>query len=317
MGDQRVLPKEGKVTNLGTVRLRAPAKVNLFLDVLGRRADGYHEIVTLMVTVDLHDEVEIAAAEDLGGVELRCTGNTENVPSDERNTAHRAASTFLRNHAAGHGVRIYIEKRIPAGGGLGGGSSDAAAVLSGMNRLFGHVASLQELSDTAAAVGSDVPFFLHGGVCVCRGRGERVEPLKVEMPGWFAVILHPRIHISTAGIYEAMGISHAPVLASADDRINLIAQSIERGDVHRAATLMYNALEKAVYKEYPQMLRLAKALEEIREKPLLSGSGSCFFWLTDEEADAHRLACEARVRCGVNALAVRLYDPGRRCEPWK
>src|SRR5262245_18066788 len=170
------------------VHLRAPAKVNLYLQVLGRRADGFHELVTVLHAIDLCDELSLQRRQrrrDIAGgapdVALHVEGD---APAGESNLAHRAARALLaESGAAGDvGLDIRLRKRIPAGGGLGGGSSDAAAVLSGLNALLGRPCSHETLMSLAAQLGSDVAFFLHGGTALCTGRGEIVRPLQPPRP---------------------------------------------------------------------------------------------------------------------------------------
>jgi 4-diphosphocytidyl-2-C-methyl-D-erythritol kinase len=153
--------------------LRAAAKVNLTLEVLGKRADGYHEIATVMQAVDLSDRITL---DDADALELRSDSAT--VPSDASNLAWRAAAALREAARIETGVRIAVDKRIPVAAGLGGGSSDAAAVLIGLNRLWRLQWSIERLDEVAATLGSDVPFFLRGGAALARGRGEKVEALK-------------------------------------------------------------------------------------------------------------------------------------------
>jgi 4-diphosphocytidyl-2-C-methyl-D-erythritol kinase len=220
--------------------LPAPAKVNLYLELLGRRADGYHELLTVMQTVDLCDEVTVAlrprAPDCPAGqpdVRLRLRTPAAGVPPGPGNLAVRAALSLLaRAGAAGDvGVDLALAKRIPAGGGLGGGSSDAAAVLVALNRLLGEPVDAPALHALAAGLGSDVPFFLVGGTALCTGRGERVRPLAPPRPFGLTLLLPP-FPTSTAAVYAALQQAPPPAgapvgAAAADARIDALVAAVE------------------------------------------------------------------------------------------
>jgi len=172
-----VTPDEAGKRKDGSLRLLAPAKVNLFLEVLGKRPDGYHEIVTVIQTVSLCDEVILRPRPS--GIELVC--DDDSLPQDPSNLAYRAAAAVLEHSRYDYGLSIEVRKQIPAAAGLGGGSSDAAAVIRGVNRLFGLNLEAEALSAIAAGVGSDVPFFLTGGVALCTGRGEVVRAISSRL----------------------------------------------------------------------------------------------------------------------------------------
>src|SRR5438876_5563646 len=174
--------------------LRAAAKINLALEVLGRRNDGYHEIATVMQAVDLSDRLVL---EDADVLELRTTAL--DVPTDGTNLALKAAATLREMAGSSRGTRITLEKRIPVAAGLGGGSTDAAAVLVGLNRLWGLRWSGARLAEVAVTLGMDVPFCLHGGAAMGTGRGERLEPLASSALA--LVLVNPRVAASTAEIY--------------------------------------------------------------------------------------------------------------------
>ncbi|HEV8584196.1 MAG TPA: 4-(cytidine 5'-diphospho)-2-C-methyl-D-erythritol kinase, partial [Methylomirabilota bacterium] len=174
--------------------LNAAGKVNLVLEVLGKRDDGYHELVTVMQAVDLSDRLTL---EDADGLELR--SSAPGVPTDGRNLAMRAATALRDASGVGGGARITLDKRIPVAAGLGGGSTDAAAVLLGLNRLWKLRWPLARLDEVAAGLGMDVPFFLRGGTALATGRGERVEPLRGRSLG--LVLVNPRFAVSTAETY--------------------------------------------------------------------------------------------------------------------
>ena len=176
------------------ITLPAFAKINLGLRVLGRRADGYHEIRTVFQTVTLHDTLTFEPAPG-GLLELACTDPT--IPTDESNLILRAASLLRERYGVSRGARTRLEKSIPAGGGLGGGSSDAAAALLALNRLWNLGAGARELSELGARVGADVPFFLTGGTALGTGTGADVEPLE-DAPKMPLVIVTPGVRVATA-----------------------------------------------------------------------------------------------------------------------
>ena len=183
----------------------APAKVNLVLCIGGARDDGFHDLVSIFQAVEIRDTVILSTSD---APEIRVTASDAWLPCDERNTAYRAARLLRDAHAPGRGVEIHLEKRIPAEAGLGGGSSDAAAVLQGLNALWGLGLSTEALLPFAAEVGSDVPFFLSAGCALVRGRGERVEPLPCSLNAHL-VVAKPAVGVSTARAYADLDILRA------------------------------------------------------------------------------------------------------------
>lgn len=254
----------------GTARrlvLNAAAKINLTLEVLGRRTDGYHEIATVMQTVDLSDRLVV---EDADVLELRTTAS--DVPTDGTNLALRAAAALRDGAGVSRGARITLEKRIPVAAGLGGGSADAAAVLVGLNRLWGLRWSPARLAEVAVTLGMDVPFFLHGGAALGTGRGERLEPLATCALA--LVLVNPRVAASTAEIYGGV----KPEMYSDGGRSRGMAAALRSRQPSRVAATLGNALERVAaprYREVGQMesaLRAAGALGAA-----MSGSGLTVF----------------------------------------
>jgi len=254
----------------GTARrlvLNAAAKINLTLEVLGRRTDGYHEIVTVMQTVDLSDRLVV---EDADVLELRTTAS--DVPTDGTNLALRAAAALRDGAGVSRGARITLEKRIPVAAGLGGGSADAAAVLVGLNRLWGLRWSSARLAEVAVTLGMDVPFFLHGGAALGSGRGERLEPLATCALA--LVLVNPRVAASTVEIYGGV----KPEMYSDGGRSRGMAAALRSRQPSRVAATLGNALERVAaprYREVEQMesaLRAAGALGAA-----MSGSGLTVF----------------------------------------
>ena len=252
-----------------SVTLPSPAKINLCLEVWRRRPDGYHDITTLMQLVDFADTVTVERLE--AGVTLTAEGLP--VPGGEENVAFRAALHFFA--AAGRGgARIHLVKRIPSGGGLGGGSSNAAAVLWGLNSLFGLPLSVPALTELAAALGSDVPFFLSSGFAWAEGRGERIRPAGRGIDRW-VVIVDPGVSVSTAWAYQRLTLPLTP-----GESLSTIDASVAQGDVVRALEWAFNRLEEAVLPYFPRLAELKAELTAAGARPaLMSGSGACLFGL--------------------------------------
>jgi 4-diphosphocytidyl-2-C-methyl-D-erythritol kinase len=246
--------------------LNAAAKVNLVLEVLGKRDDGYHELVTVMQAVDLSDRITLEEADAL---ELR--SRTPDVPSDGRNLALRAATALREAAGVTRGVRITLDKRIPVAAGLGGGSSDAAAVLLGLNRLWRLRWPVERLDEVATTLGMDVPFFLRGGTAQATGRGERIETLRGGTLG--LVLVNPRFPVSTAEMYARV----TPVMYTDGRHAKALAEGLRRSPTRVAASL-YNGLQESAVAAYPPIGRIRAALLAAGALgALMSGSGPTVF----------------------------------------
>ncbi len=243
----------------------APAKINLYLHIVGRRADGFHELETLMAPISLGDTLEIELTE--GGIEFTCSDPA--LADAKENLATRAARLFFDEFGLTQGARIHLEKQVPVGAGLGGGSSDAAAVLLALRALTKIEAHDEKLAELAARLGSDVPFFIYGRPAVCRGRGEIIEPR--PLPRTFhGLLVHPGFGVSTPWAYKTYAQNPQPG---------------EPGRVFGDITLR-NDLEPPAFSKYPW---LPTAKKWLRGQPevldaLMSGSGSSVFALTESEA---------------------------------
>lgn len=267
--------------------LDSPCKVNLLLNILGRRPDGFHELETLMQPVPWCDRLRVERAES--GVVLTC--DDPRLPVDETNLVVRAAKGFLDAAGLANGVRMHLEKRIPLAAGLGGGSGDAATTLLGLNRLFGEPLSLAALDGLAAGLGSDVPFFLYGRPALASGRGERVAVLEpfAALHGCWLVLAHPGFGVATAWAYRQLG-QHPEALNGRPGRAAELAQRLQAGDPQAACAQLYNALEAPVLRKYPilalyqEFFRSAGALGT-----LMSGSGSTTFAIAAEERQARAM----------------------------
>ncbi|MBE3553675.1 MAG: 4-(cytidine 5'-diphospho)-2-C-methyl-D-erythritol kinase, partial [Thermicanus sp.] len=221
----------------------APAKINLTLDVLGKRADGYHEVKMVMTTIDLSDRLTLIKAGD-GGIYV--TSSTGVIPTDERNLAYQAALLLKRELHVKEGVKIYIEKKIPVAAGLAGGSSDAAATLKGLNKLWNLGLDLDQLAGLGARLGSDVPFILYGGTTLATGRGEVLTPLPSPPPSW-VVLAKPPIGVSTSEVYGKLRLDQIKERPDHERMLKALAEK----DFSGVVASMGNVLETVTFTLYP------------------------------------------------------------------
>ena len=262
-----------------TAVVRSYAKVNLSLDVLGKRPDGYHAIESVMQTISLHDTLTLT----LGKPGIRVTCDMPGIPTGEGNLAYQAAAVFFERMEIEPALDIEIEKRIPPEAGLGGGSSNAAAVL----RVLGSAFSVQRsgLPELAAQIGSDVPFFLVGGMALVQGRGEIVEPLP-DMPTRWLVIVKPPFGVSTTWAYQRLDeLAATREQPTASERIR---NCIEKG-CRELPGLLSNDLELPTIERHPEIGNIKKALIEAgASASLMCGSGSAVFGLFEDMEAATR-----------------------------
>ncbi|MCS7235762.1 MAG: 4-(cytidine 5'-diphospho)-2-C-methyl-D-erythritol kinase [Armatimonadota bacterium] len=262
------------------LRLNAYAKLNLSLDVLGRRHDGYHEVETVLHTVELHDTVVLREAP--GGIRVAC--DHRRVPTDEQNLVFRAAQLLREAAGTDRGVHIEVHKRIPPASGLGGGSSDAAVTLLGLAQMWKLRLDHGQLLELASQVGSDVPFFLVGGAALATGRGERLRYLPT-LPTTWVVLACPDAEVSTAWAYanlDLAGITRRP------DTGRLV-DALRAEDVAAVAQELCNVFEPLVSRRYPQVSELKRRLLEAGALGAsMSGTGPAVFGLFSGEAEARR-----------------------------
>ena len=284
---------------LGVTAL-APAKLNLFLEVLGKRPDGYHEIETLMVAVDLYDTLEFID-DPSGAVTLVC--DDPSLPVDGRNLVVKAALRLRAEANVDRGVKISLHKEIPAQAGLGGGSSDAAATLRALDLLWGTGLGDERLGRLAGEIGSDVAFFLHGPAAICRGRGERVEAVEMSTPLHF-VLICPPVGVSTAAAFGAL------VVPSESRPIGPAVAAL--GDADALGPLLYNRLQAAAEAVEPSLAQTRELLKDHGPPHLsghlMSGSGSAHFGLA-RDLSAARNAAEALRRRGPGRVRVVSCEP--------
>jgi len=260
-------------------KLLAPAKINLYLKVLAKRADGYHDIESLVVPVSLCD---LVCVERVGeGIEVLC--NHPDCPDGEENLVYRAVEWFFEVSGRSDGVRVSIDKRIPVGAGLGGGSSDAAAVIKALELLFDFKLDSSQRALAAFDVGADVPSFFVSGAKVIRGIGERVEPVGYDGHRWF-VLVNPRFQVSTASVYERFSLS-------------LTRQKSENKIKVKGASGR-NDLRDTVVELYPEVGEVMKGMEGLGFDPCVSGSGpTCFAPLESLEQVGEVLSFAKRRGC--------------------
>jgi len=282
----------------------SPCKVNLLLNILGRRPDGFHELESVMHPVNLCDRLCFARSGI--GVELTCSD--ANLTTDSRNLVHHAATLFLQAAQLHEGVRIQLEKHIPVAAGLGGGSGNAATTLLGLNELFDRPLSREKLHELASTLGSDVPFFLQPKPALVTGRGELIEPLEsfAAMRGKVFLLVHPGFGISTAWAYH--NLSRFPsALNGQPGRARKLVSMLKTGDFSAAARHFYNSLEAPALEKYPL---LALYQEFLRSHgavtALMSGSGSTTFALVEGRKAAEALAEKFEGKFGRNCWTAIL-----------
>jgi 4-diphosphocytidyl-2-C-methyl-D-erythritol kinase len=285
------------------VFVRCPAKLNLFLEVLGRRADGYHEIETVMQAVTLYDDVELSARTD-GQLVLECSD--PELPAAAGNLAWMAADAVRRAVGLPAGVSMSLQKRIPQGAGLGGGSSDAAGVLAGVDALFDLRLGRERLCELAAGLGSDIPYFLIGGTALCRGRGEDVSSVPAARPADY-VICWPAKRLGTAAVYENLD---RIALTSEKRSASLILESLARGDVASVQSCLFNRLGEAACSLAPEVARARDALTQAASAPaLVTGSGSAVYVIVESAVRAEAVAGRMREQ-GVGQVLVVQTEAG-------
>lgn len=266
------------------VREFARAKINLTLDILGARADGFHEVEMLMQSVELADVLTLEKISR--GVELKVTGN-DSIPADEKNLAYRAAVEVSSAIGKNLGVAIDLQKKIPSAAGLGGGSSDAAAVIRGLNKLYSLNLSAEKMCEIGARIGSDVPFCVIGGTCLAKGRGEILTPLK-PLKNFSVILIKPRGEISTAWAYRTYDENPAAVHPPTAEIIKLL----DAENYSAAFEKFANVLEPVAVRKIPAVETYRKfLLERGVDVAQMSGSGPTIFALTDE-VTAEKIAAE-------------------------
>ncbi len=269
------------------IKLKALGKINLGLDVLGRRPNGYHDVRMVMQTVYLYDQILLEKT-DKEGISLKT--NLFYLPVNENNLAYRAAKMLIDEFAIKEGVHISLEKHIPVAAGMAGGSSNAAAVLYGMNRLFHLGLTDQELMERGVKLGADVPYCIMRGTVLAEGIGEELTPLPA-MPKCHVLLAKPPVSVSTQKVYEKLDAQEVTKHPDIDG----ILLGLQTGDLKKITSSMGNVLENVTITEYPQIERIKDVMkEEGALNAMMSGSGPTVFGIYDDKMLARRAA--ARIR---------------------
>src|SRR5688572_25601852 len=285
-----------------TLEKDSPCKVNLLLNILGKRPDGFHELETVMHPVPLHDRLVFAS----GGAGIRLTCSDASLPIDSKNLVWRAAEKFLETAKIREGVQIHLEKKIPVAAGLGGGSGNAATTLLGMNELFGHPLPSQRLHDLAASIGSDVPFFLQSKPAIATGRGEKIQALDFfrALEGAAVLLIHPGFGVATAWAYQNLA-RFPEALNGRPGRAGNLVRLLNTFDLKTAVGEFYNSLEAPVLEKYPLLEIYQQFLgEHGAVVALMSGSGSTTFGIFTSEGTAKIAEQKVRAKFGACWTAV-------------
>ncbi|MBF8982474.1 4-(cytidine 5'-diphospho)-2-C-methyl-D-erythritol kinase [Lutibacter sp. B2] len=252
------------------IKVKGMAKINISLDALRKREDGYHEVKMIMQQVDLFDEIHLKKIEKGIIIETNC----EFIPTDESNIAYKAAELMMKKYNIQEGIYIYINKKIPVGAGLAGGSTDAAAVLKGLNELFGIGASEKELMEMGTNIGADVPFCIVGGAALAEGIGEKLTPIK-GIDQW-VILCKPNISVSTATVYKKLDVSKIKNHPKTDK----LLKAIENNDIQTVALNLCNVLETVTENMHPVVKDIKRRMLEYNAMgSLMSGSGPTVFGL--------------------------------------
>lgn len=269
------------------MRLRAYAKINLGLDILGKRSDGYHEVKMIMQTIQMYDLLEIKKKKTSG---ISLTSNVPYVPTDERNLAYKAAKLLMDEFEVKEGLSIKLEKFIPVAAGMAGGSSDAAAAMIGVNRLFQLGLTDRELMERSVQIGADVPYCIMRGTALAEGIGERLTSLPA-LPRCYVLIGKPSVSVSTKMAYESLDLTSVSVHPDIDGMI----RDIQAGDLTGIVSRMGNVFEPGIQKRYPVIGDIRRLMEEYGAmKAMMSGSGPTVFGIFQDAAQMEKAAAALR-----------------------
>lgn len=278
------------------MELKALGKINLGLDVLGKRPDGYHDVRMVMQTIYLYDQITITKRKEPG---IGLSTNLFYLPVNENNLAYRAAKLLMDEFEIRSGVDIFLEKHIPVAAGMAGGSSNAAAVLYGINRMFDLGLSTEELMKRGVSLGADVPYCIMRGTVLAEGIGEILTPLP-PMPRCQIVVAKPPVSVSTKMVYEK--IDSRRIVEHPD--IDGIIDGLKEGDVTKIASCMGNVLEQVTVEEYPVIDKIKRLMNEGGAKgAMMSGSGPTVFGIFTEKS----LAKKAALKIREAGLAKQVY----------
>lgn len=288
------------------LNLKALAKINLGLDVIRRREDGYHEVKMVMQTIHLYDRIQLRRTKE---TDIQVRTNLFYLPTNENNLVYKAAKLLKDEFQIPEGVDINLKKFIPVAAGMAGGSSDAAAVLYGMNRMFRLGLSLQELMDRGVKIGADVPYCIMRGTALAEGIGEKLTPLR-PVPKCPVLIAKPPISVSTKFVYENLKLDENTVHPDMD----AVVKAIEERNLKKMAANMGNVLESVTCVHYPVISQLKELMKEHGAiNAMMSGSGPTVFGLFEDRGAAK--AAMAEIRRQDLARQVYLTDMYNRSEP--
>ncbi|MDA3792100.1 MAG: 4-(cytidine 5'-diphospho)-2-C-methyl-D-erythritol kinase [Elusimicrobia bacterium] len=291
------------------MEIKTPAKINIFLNVGKKRSDGFHRIVSLMSKINIFDRMDISPADNIE------VSGMDWLP-EEDNLIYKAALSLKEHTGYDKGCRIKIDKSIPDGAGLGGGSSDAAAILKSLNKLWETGLDRKELMEIGKQLGSDVNFFLYPGICLARGRGERIQELEHEkIYDGSIVLIMPDIKISTRKVYENYSDAILSEKKLSEEKLsekklteekelNKIINNFQKGNW---AEILKNDLQKTVFKEYPILKSIYNRIKNWGATPLLSGSGSSLFALSDNLKTAESIADIVKNNFGYKTAIVKPF----------
>ena len=288
------------------IELKALGKINLGLDVLGRRENGYHDVRMVMQTVYLYDQITITK-KDTPGIELET--NLFYLPVNENNLAYRAAKLLMDEFGIEQGVKIHLEKHIPVAAGMAGGSSNAAAVLHGINRMFNLGLSMEDLMERGVTLGADVPYCVMRGTVLAEGIGEILTPLS-PLPKCYVLLAKPPISVSTKLVYEKLD-SHE--IKDHPD-IDGILEGLETQDLNKITECMGNVLEKVTIEEYPVIEEIKNVMkEEGALNAMMSGSGPTVFGIFDNKYLARNAAAVIRQKgLAKQAYVANIHNTRRK-----
>ncbi|NLK22024.1 MAG: 4-(cytidine 5'-diphospho)-2-C-methyl-D-erythritol kinase [Epulopiscium sp.] len=276
------------MSTMHQIELKARAKINLTLDVLGKRPDGYHDVEMIMQSINLYDHITIRKMRAPG---IKLKTNLKWLPEDGKNLAYKAAQLMTETYSIKDGILIELQKRIPVAAGLAGGSSDAAAVFVGLNALFNLNIPKKELMGLGVRLGADIPYCILRGTALARGIGEKLTKLP-PMPFCYLVIAKPSINVSTAYIYKNLKLNE---LSLRPDTKKVI-EGIEKGDLNLIAKNLGNVLESVTIKEYPAIDRIKQTMVEYGALgALMSGSGPSVYGIFEEKKQAQAVSKELKL----------------------
>jgi 4-diphosphocytidyl-2-C-methyl-D-erythritol kinase len=285
--------------------VKAPAKINLSLDVLGKREDGYHDVKMIMTTIDLADRIELELLEQN---RIVVTSHNRYVPDDQRNLAYQAAALLKEIFGVTLGAQITITKNIPVAAGLAGGSSDAAAVLRGLNKLWGLNCTIDELAQIGAKIGSDVSFCVYGGTAIATGRGEQIEHIDSPPPCW-VILAKPSQGVSTATVYQNLNLSEIE-----HPNVGGMVDAITSQDYKQICDSLGNVLESVTLKFHPEVAMIKEQMKRFgADAVLMSGSGPTVFGLVKHDSRMHRVYNGLKGFC-EQVYAVRMLGEREKLE---